>query len=58
MKGLELPQLAGVSVSVGDPVELGELRGETAATAQQPGSASDGAQSAVLPVPLIPEECI
>jgi len=48
MQGLELPRVAGISVSVGEPVDLSELRG-TSAT-------SDAARN-VVPVPVIPDEC-
>ena len=47
MAGLELPHLAGLSVAVGDPVALDDLRGAT-----PPPAATQ-----TVPVPLIPEEC-
>jgi hypothetical protein len=46
MEGLELPQLAGLDVALGDPPPLSGLRGQTVAT---PPTA--------LPVPFVPEEC-
>jgi hypothetical protein len=47
MSGLELPHLVGISVAVGDPVDLKQLRGQTAPPTTQN----------VVPVPIIPEEC-
>jgi len=48
MAGLELPRVAGVSVVVGDPMDLDQVRG------QSPGE-TEAAQ--FVPVPVIPEEC-
>jgi hypothetical protein len=47
--GLELPQVLGILVVVGDPIALADLRGSNA------GSGS--ATATTLAVPLIPEEC-
>ncbi len=49
MTGLDLPRVAGISVSVGDPVDLDQLRGQ--------GTVTPLAPSAFKPVPVIPEEC-
>jgi hypothetical protein len=49
MRGLELPRVAGILVSVGEPASLDELRGQT-------GAAPTGAPT-LVPVPVIPEEC-
>jgi hypothetical protein len=49
MRGLELPRVAGISVSVGEPASLDELRG-------QAGAAHPGAPR-LVPVPVIPDEC-
>ena len=49
MRGLDLPRVAGISVSVGEPAPLDELRGRSGAT--QTGAPS------VVPVPVIPDEC-
>jgi baseplate J-like protein len=49
MAGLELPRLAGLSVTIGEPVAIDDLRG----AAPSPPA---GAVPAV-PVPVIPEEC-
>ncbi|HEY9283077.1 MAG TPA: baseplate J/gp47 family protein, partial [Pyrinomonadaceae bacterium] len=54
MSGLELPRVAGISVAVGDPVAVDELRG----SAQVPGAGGGGEDGKlIVPVPLIPEEC-
>jgi len=47
MAGLQLPRLAGLSVTLGDPVSIDDLRGATAPPAAPP----------TVPVPVIPEEC-
>jgi predicted phage baseplate assembly protein len=49
INGLELPRVMGVTVAIGDPMDLDQLRGQT------PPPVSTGSQ--VVPVPLIPEEC-
>lgn len=48
MEGLELPRLRGISVTVGEPLDLGELL-STAAPAEVVGS--------FVPVPIVPGEC-
>jgi hypothetical protein len=53
MKGLELPRIMGLSVTVGDPLSLDQVRGQTGTTA----GGGSGSQPAFLPIPLIPEEC-
>jgi hypothetical protein len=50
MRGLELPRVLGIAVSVGEPLSLDQLRGGAAPDALRRGRR-------VLPVPLIPEEC-
>jgi hypothetical protein len=63
MRGLELPQLAGLSVEEGDPVPLDALRGDGtggAGGAGSGGAGSDGTggtRRRNVPVPTIPEEC-
>ncbi|HYW70943.1 MAG TPA: baseplate J/gp47 family protein, partial [Pyrinomonadaceae bacterium] len=49
ISGLELPRVMGVTVAIGDPMDLDELRGQT------PAPVATGSQ--VVPVPVIPEEC-
>ena len=50
INGLELPRVMGVTVAIGDPMDLDQLRGQT-----PPPPVSTGSQ--VVPVPVIPEEC-
>jgi hypothetical protein len=50
MSGLELPRVAGISVSIGDPQSLDELRGQATGLSQPAGIS-------FVPVPVIPEEC-
>ena len=49
MSGLELPRVAGISVIVGDPLDLDQLRGQTTPTIPGP--------TRIVPVPVVPEEC-
>jgi hypothetical protein len=44
MRGLELPQVIGISVADGDPLPLGQ-------------AAPQATSSSSLPVPVVPEEC-
>jgi hypothetical protein len=48
MKGLDLPRIAGLSITVGDPLSMDQLRGQTSSTPSD---------SKIVPVPVIPEEC-
>lgn len=49
MNGLELPRVMGISVSIGDPMDVDSLRGQAPATAAP--------ATRIVPVPVIPEEC-
>jgi Baseplate J-like protein len=49
MSGLELPRVAGISVNIGEPIDIDQLRGQTVA------GAVSGPR--LVPVPVIPEEC-
>jgi hypothetical protein len=51
MRGLQLPRVIGISVALGDPVSLEDIRGR-ASTETTPGGAPRR-----VPVPVIPEEC-
>lgn len=56
MTGLELPRIAGISVNIGEPVDIDQLRG----TSNIAGGAGGGATTAgpkLVPVPVIPDEC-
>jgi hypothetical protein len=48
ISGLELPRVLGISVTIGDPMDLDQLRGQTTVDTTVPQ---------VVPVPVIPEEC-
>lgn len=50
--GLELPRVAGISVTVGDPVDLTSLRGQGSTSG--PGTSTGGT---FVPVPVVPQEC-
>lgn len=49
MTGLDLPRVMGISVTVGEPVSIDQLRG------QAPPPTTAGPQ--FIPVPVIPQEC-
>jgi len=49
MNGLELPRVMGISVSIGDPMDVDSLRGQAPAAAVP--------ATRIVPVPVIPEEC-
>ena len=49
MNGLELPRVMGISVSIGEPMDLDSLRGQTPVVAAP--------ATRIVPVPVIPEEC-
>jgi hypothetical protein len=49
MNGLELPRVMGISVSIGEPMDLDSLRGQTPIVAAP--------ATRIVPVPVIPEEC-
>lgn len=58
MLGLQLPFIAGLSISLGDPVPLDELLGR--GSGGQDGTSGDGSgtgRKRRLPVPKVPEEC-
>ena len=51
MSGLELPRVVGISVVAGDPVDLDQVRGQSA------GGDGGAALSVLVPVPVVPERC-
>ena len=61
MAGLELPRVLGISVAIGEPVSLDELRGQGDGAGTggggTGGGGTGGGAPVVLPVPTIPEEC-
>jgi hypothetical protein len=52
MAGLELPRILGLSVVSGDPIPVASLRGDTGVAAPA------GVTTSLLPVPVIPENCL
>jgi hypothetical protein len=48
LDGIQLPRLAGLRVSIGDPAPLADLLGPVTPT---------GTPRSVVPVPIVPEEC-
>ncbi|HSF33661.1 MAG TPA: baseplate J/gp47 family protein [Candidatus Tectomicrobia bacterium] len=57
MRGLELPRLAGIVVTAGEPLELNQLRGMPTPAAAQGEPGGGGAIPQLVPIPVIPEEC-
>jgi hypothetical protein len=57
--GLELPRVAGISISIGEPMDLGSLRGQPAITTGAITGAPTGETKPpkIVPVPIVPEEC-
>jgi len=51
MKGLELPRLVGIMVSVGPAVSIADLRGTVGAGGPRTGTV------VFVPLPVVPEEC-
>jgi hypothetical protein len=50
MRGLQLPQVMGISVGEGDPIDLALLRGAATPEPERPALN-------VVPVPFIPKVC-
>jgi hypothetical protein len=50
MNGIELPEILGISVVSGDPVDLAALRGDKGSSTPSTGPAS-------LPIPVVAETC-
>ena len=59
MSGIQLPRIAGLSVSLGDPLSAAQLGLSDVTPTTPSGGADGGAAGGVkpLPVPVIPEEC-
>ncbi|HEY2963001.1 MAG TPA: baseplate J/gp47 family protein [Pyrinomonadaceae bacterium] len=53
MTGLELPRVMGISVSIGDPMDLDQLRGQSTPVFGTTTTVSPK----IVPVPVVPEEC-
>ncbi len=54
MTGLELPRVLGLSVAVGEPLDIESLRGDGAGGA---GDQDTDGDASLLPVPVLPEGC-
>jgi hypothetical protein len=57
MRGLELPRVAGIVVTPGEPLELNQLRGMPTPPAGQGEPGGGEAAPQLVPIPVIPEEC-
>jgi Baseplate J-like protein len=57
MSGLELPMVAGISVTPGDPTDLDQIRGQGTAVST---SSTDGttAGAEFVSIPVVPEGCV
>jgi hypothetical protein len=56
MSGLDLPRLGGIAVGIGDAPPATAIPGFGSITGDT-GAGADGATSAFVPVPFVPEEC-
>jgi len=52
MTGLDLPLVAGISVVMGDPLDIDQVRGQMGAP-----SDSTAGKKKIVPVPVVPETC-
>jgi hypothetical protein len=57
LAGLQLPLIAGLSVSLGDPVPLGDLIGQGSGSGSTDEGSGSGSTAIRLPVPRVPENC-
>ena len=58
LRGLQLPQVLGIAVTIGEPLSLAQLRGDgTAGTSTGQGQPPERDLSKFVPVPVVPEEC-
>jgi predicted phage baseplate assembly protein len=57
MRGLQLPYIAGLSVTLGDPVPLEDLLGRDAAAGTGGDDGDGGLRRRRLPVPKVPQAC-
>lgn len=53
LNGLELPRVAGISVTIGEPLDLDQLRGQSV----NPTGGTTGTPRKIVPVPAIPNNC-
>jgi hypothetical protein len=57
MSGLELPWVAGISVVVGEPLDLDQVRGLGAGGGIGTPPSGTPPPPQIVPVPVVPEEC-
>lgn len=59
MSGLELPRILGITVSIGDPLNISELNGEggDGGDGNGNGNGSTRIDDNFVPVPIVPGEC-
>ena len=55
LRGLQLPQLLGLSVELGDPLPIDALRGRAGGDGTGSGGSTGGPR--IVPVPTVPPEC-
>ena len=57
MNGLELPSIAGISVNIGEPINIDQLRGQTTDPTGTGTGTGTSAGPRLVPAPVVPEEC-
>jgi hypothetical protein len=57
MLGLQLPYIAGLAISLGDPIPLDELIGRGSGTQEGGDGSANAPRKRRLPVPKVPQEC-
>jgi hypothetical protein len=57
MLGLQLPYIAGLAISLGDPIALDELIGRGSGTQEGSDGSTNTPRKRRLPVPKVPQEC-
>ena len=57
MNGLELPRVAGISVTIGEPMDLDQLQGQVVVPPTTGTESGTTTGPKLVPVPVVPEEC-
>jgi hypothetical protein len=57
LTGLQLPTVAGLSVSIGDAVPIDQVRGSAVSGQPTPAPAPAPGAKRLHPVPVVPDEC-
>jgi hypothetical protein len=57
MNGLELPRVAGISVTIGEPMDLEQLQGQVVVPPTTGTESGTTTGPKLVPVPVVPEEC-